>query len=126
MSLLDRMLGTEEPGISSHQFYGALIALADGELTRSQIEVGFTIATTGDDSTELDFLINTYTSIVSDDYSGVGNATIRTALEGLSVLSKQRRYLDTLHSIFMLTEHGSFDSTWTKADVQSWLTDAAS
>ena len=126
MSLLDRMLGTESPGISSHQFYGAIIALADSELTRAQIESGFNIATTGTDATELDFLINTYTGIVSDDFSAIGNVSIRTAIEGLSVKTKQERYLNTLHSIFMLTEHGAFDATFTKADVQTWLTNAAS
>jgi hypothetical protein len=119
------MLGSEEPGISSHQFYGALIALADGELTRAQIEAGFSIATTGDDATELSFIINTYTGIVSDDFSSIGNVNIRTAIEGLSVRTKQERYLNTLHSIFMLTEHGQFFDVWTKADVQTWLTNAA-
>ncbi len=120
------MIGTEEPGISSHQFYGALVALADGELTRAQIESGFNIETTGADATDLDFLINTYTGIVTDDFSSVGNAAIRTALEGLSVKTKQQRYLNTLHSIFMLTEHGAFFATWTKAQVKTWLTNAAS
>ncbi len=125
MSLLDRMLGTERPRISSHQLYAALLALDAGEITRAQIESGFNIATTGTDKTELDFVINTYTGIVSDDFSAVGDVTIRTALEGLSVRSKQERYLGTLHAIFMLTEHSSFFETFTKADVQTWLTNAA-
>jgi len=99
--------------------------LADGELTRAQIEAGFAIATSGADATELDFLINTYTGIVSDDFSAVGNATTRAALEGLSVRAKQERYLNTLHSIFLLTEHGAFDATFTKAEIQTWLTSAA-
>ena len=126
MSLIDRMLGTEEPGISSHPFEGAIVALADGRLTRAQIEAGFNIATTGDDATELDFIINTYTGIVSNDYTSVGNVSIRTALQGLSVAGKQERYKNTLHMIFLLTEHSSFDVVFSKADVQSWLTDAAS
>jgi hypothetical protein len=120
------MLGTEEPSVSSHQFYGALIALEDGQLTRAQIETGFNIATTGDDATELDFLINTFQNIVSDDFSSIGNVSIRTAIEGLSVLAKRERYKQALHAIFLLTEHESFGSTFTKADVQTWLTNAAS
>lgn len=125
MSLLDRMIGTETPTISSHQFYAAIVGLAAGELTRTQIETGFNIPTSGTDAAELDFLIDTYTGIVSDDFSGVGNAAIRNALEGLSVGFKQERYKNTLHAIFLLTEHGQFEATFTKTDVMSWLTDAA-
>ena len=126
MSLLDRLGGTIDPTISAHQFYGALVAFADGELTRAQIEAGFGVDTAGVEAVELDFLINTYTGITPKDFSAVGNAAIRSALEAQSVLDKQRRYLDTLHAIFLLTEHRSFDTTFDKAAIQAWLTNAAS
>lgn len=110
MSLIDRLVGSEDPGISSHMFFGALALFADGELTRSEVEAAFSIATTGTDKTELDFLVNTYTGITG------------TAVE---VALKQRKFLDTLHAIFLLTEHDSFTSKWTKAQLQTILTNAA-
>ena len=121
MSLLDRLMGSEEPHLSAHLFYGALVGMGDGQLTRGQIEAGFDIEIVGSDKTELDFLINTFTGIVSDDFSAVGNVTIRTALEGLSVNIKREHYKGTLHAIFMLMEHDAFSDTFSKADIQTWL-----
>lgn len=124
MSLLNRMIGTEQPNISAHQFSSALLGLADGRLTRGQIETAFNIATTGADATELNFIIDTYTGVLPDDFSSVPNAPTRGALENDSLRRKRNRYLQTLHAIFLLTEHDSFTLAFTKADVQQWLQDS--
>lgn len=126
MSLLDKLQGKEQPDVPVHPFFSALVGLADGQLTRAEIETAFGIETTGTDATELDFLINTYTGIVADDFSVIGNANTRAAFEQLSVRIKQRRYLDAVHSIFMLTEVAEFNARFSKAELQAWLTAAAS
>lgn len=100
MSLLDRLKGDEDPHISAHQFWAALVALADGQTTRAQVETTFNIATTGADKTELDFVINGYQAAVD-----------------------KGRYLDALHAVFSLLENGDFPAL-TKAQIQAWLTAA--
>lgn len=101
MSLLDRLNGTEEPRIACHQFYSALVGLADGQVTRGQIESLFGIADTGTDATEL-------TAIISG-YQGAAD---------------KGRYLTALHAVFMLLENEGY--TLTKAQVNTWLTAAQS
>ncbi len=124
MSVLDRLKGDEEPKIPVHYFYGALIGLADGQITRAQIEAGYEIGTTGADAVEMDFLITTYNNIVADPFASVGNAQIRQALQDIDLKVKQQRYLNAVHAIFMLTESDEFN-TITKAQAQAWLTLAA-
>ncbi len=104
MSLLDRLKHEEEPGIPGHMFYGALIGLSLGELTRSQIESFWNIGTTGADKVEMDFLINTYQSAVD-----------------------KQKYINAVHAVFMLLE-GSHDTGFdlNKTQIQAWLTSAAS
>lgn len=115
--LLDRLTGDvgESPALTDgkiavHQFFAALVALANGQLTRAQIESGFNILTTGQQATDLDFIINTYTGIT-----------------GTNAASEFRRikYRETLHAIFMLAEHGAFGSVFSKAEIAAWLTSVA-
>lgn len=114
--LLDRLSGTNLPEnpepserkLPVHQFFSALLALADGRLTRGQIETAFDIPTTGDQATDLNFLIDTYTGITG------GSSALR-----------QERYLQRVHAIFMLAEHRQFSTTFTKTDIRDWLTAAA-
>jgi hypothetical protein len=111
--LFDRVRGVDTdstPGntkISEHDIFSMLVALADGELTRAQIEVGYDIPTTGAQATDLDFLIDTYTGITG------GQAETR-----------QEKYLNRIHASFMLST-GVLRSSITKADIQTWLTNAA-
>lgn len=115
IDLLDRLSGTpgdendpEDNKIPTHQFYAALVALADGKLTRGQIETYFNIPTTGSQSTQLTTIINNYTGI-----SG-GGATDR-----------QIKYLDRLHIIFMLIETQQGQNLFTKTEINTWLTEIA-
>jgi hypothetical protein len=93
--------------ISEHDIYAMLVALADGELTRTQIENAYDIPTIGAQATDLDFLINTYTGI-----SG-GNVALR-----------QEKYLNRAHSAFLIST-GVLKDSITKSDVQTWLTNTA-
>ena len=102
MSILDRLVGVEEPRISAHQLFGALTLMSNGDMTRGEVEAGMDIATTGTDATELTFMINT----------GAG-ATDR------------QKYLNTLHAIFLLLGRKSFVSHYTKTELQAMLTSAA-
>lgn len=101
MSLIDRLSGAEDPRIPCHQFYAALVGLADSQVTRAQVESLFDIADTGTDATELTAIISGYQSAVD-----------------------KGRYLTALHSVFMLLEHEGY--TLTKAQVNAWLTAAES
>lgn len=101
MSLIDRLSGAEDPHISSHQFYSALLALRDSVIDRTQMEALFDIATTGDDATELDFIIDSY-----------------------NIALDKHRYVEALHAVFMLLERNDFNLT--KGQVQAWLTTARS
>ncbi len=99
MSLLDRLSGTQEPRIPAHQFFAALVGLADGQVTRAQVEALFAIPSSGVDKVELDFVVNGYQSAVN-----------------------KSRYQTALHSIFLLLEHP--DYALNKAQIQAWLTAA--
>ena len=111
MSLINKMRGTEEPGISAHWMHGALVALADGQLTRTQIENALGLSTTGTDASELDAVIDTYNGIT-------GNAT--------QIALRQTRYKDTLHAMFNLLGNEDFDAAFTNQDLLDWLVTAAS
>ena len=102
VSIIDRLSGAEDPKISAHHLFGALTLLANGDITRAEIETGMDIATTGTDATELTFMINT----------GSG-ATDR------------QKYLNTLHAIFLLQEKKEFVAQYTKTELQAMLTSAA-
>ena len=102
MSIIDRLSGVEEPKISAHHLFGALTLMANGDITRGEIEVGMGISATGTDATELTFMINT----------GAG-ATDR------------QKYLNTLHAIFLLQEKKEFVARYTKTELQAMLTNAA-
>jgi len=99
MALLDRLKGDEEPEIAVHQFYAHLVGLADGQLTRSELETLFNIGTTGVDKTQLDVMINGYTAAAD-----------------------KGRYLTAVHAIFMLIEHDDF--TLSNGQITSWLSAA--
>lgn len=117
--LLDRLGGNVSPNetdpqqkkIPVHQFFAALVALADRKLNRAQIETAFDIMTTGQQATDLSFIINTYTGITGTS---------------AAVTSRRIKYLDRLHVIFMLSENNRFFSAFTKAEISTWLTEAAS
>ena len=111
--LFDRVRGINTTGavgdtkISEHDIYAMLVALADGELTRTQVENAYDIPTTGAQATDLNFLINTYTGI-----------------SGGSTALRQEKYLNRVHSAFMLST-GVLKDSITKADIEAWLTNAA-
>ena len=113
--LLDRLMGQnldrtlpEETKLPVHQFFGALIAYADGRLTRVQIETVYDIPNTGPQSLDMDFMISTYAGI-----SG-GAAAVR-----------EIKFLDRVHAIFMMAETSKFGSAFSKAEIKTWLTDIA-
>ena len=113
--LLDRLMGQnldqtlpEERKLPVHQFFGALMAYADGRLTRVQIETVYDIPNTGPQSLDMDFLISSYTGI-----SG-----------GASAL-REIKFLDRVHGIFMMAETAAFSTAFSKADIKTWLTDVA-
>jgi len=114
MSIFDRMTGVDDENkMPCHQFASALIGLADGKLTRNEVEVAFSIDQTplSEEQNELDFLIDTYQGI-----SGTPE----------EVRDKRLKYESRCHHVFMLAEHPSFTTKWTKAEIQTWLTEAAS
>ncbi len=103
--LLDRLSGDVEPEalspdnkISVHAFYGALVGLADGQITRAQIEAHFGIPTTGEQASQL-----------------------TTIIAGYQAAADKGRYLTAAHGIFMLQESGIGLS---KGAVNTWLTAA--
>ena len=101
--LLDRLsdnLSEEESDqhISAHPFYSAMVAVADGVFTRTQLENHFNIGTTGADKTQLDFIVNGYINAVD-----------------------KGRYLNACHAVFMLIESGV---NLNKTQIQDWLTAA--
>ena len=102
MSIIDRLAGIEEPKISAHHLFGALTLMANGDISRAEIEAGLNIAADGTDASELTFMINT----------GAG-ATDR------------QKYLNTLHAIFLLQEKKEFVAQYTKTELQAMLTSAA-
>ena len=102
MSIIDRLSGVEAPKISAHHLFGALTLMANGDITRGEVEVGMNISTTGTDATELTFMITT----------------------GASAVDRQK-YLNTLHAIFLLQEKKEFVAHYTKAELQAMLTSAA-
>jgi hypothetical protein len=99
MALLDRLRNQEEPHISGHRFYGAMVGLADGTWTRSEIETFFGLSTTGQDKAQLDKIINGY---------------LAAADKG--------RYLTAVHAIGLLVDDA--DYTLSNAEIDSWLTAA--
>lgn len=111
--LFERVRGVDTdstPGntkISEHDIYSLLVALADGEVTRAQVEAAYAIPATGGQATDLDFLINTYTGITG------GQQDLR-----------RERYLNRIHTAFMLAT-GELSGAITKSDIQDWLTNAA-
>ena len=102
MSIIDRLSGAEEPKISAHHLFGALTLMANGDITRGEIESGLNIATTGGDANELTFMINT----------------------GGGAVDRQK-YLNTLHAIFLLLEKKEFVAHYSKTELQAMLTSAA-
>lgn len=113
VDLFERVRGVDTdstPGntkISEHDIYSILVALADGEVTRAQVEAAYDIPTTGGQATDLDFLINTY--------NGIGGPN--TAL-------RQERYLNRVHTAFMMAT-SELSGSISKAYIQTWLTNAA-
>jgi hypothetical protein len=111
--LFDRVRGINttsavgDTKISEHDIYAMLTALADGEMTRAQIENAYDIPTTGAQATDLDWLINTYNGITG------GSAALR-----------REKYLNRVHSVFMIST-GVLRDNISKADIQTWLTNAA-
>ena len=100
MALLDRLQGEEEPKIPAHQFYASLVAVADGQLTRTQLENLWTLSSTGQDATELDVIFNGYTAAAD-----------------------KSRYLTAVHAIFMLVEDENFP-VLTGSQITTWLSAA--
>jgi hypothetical protein len=111
--LFDRVRGINttsavgDTKISEHDIYAMLVALADGETTRTAVENAYDIPTTGPQSTDLDFLIDTYTGISGGD-----------------VAARQEKYLNRIHASFMIST-GPWQGSISKADIQTWLTNAA-
>jgi hypothetical protein len=99
MSLIDRLAGTEDPRISSHQFFAALLRLKVGQMTRTELETLFNISNVGTDKTELDNIIASYDSAADKTW-----------------------WAENLHSIFMLLEHADFSLT--KTQINSWVSAA--
>lgn len=89
-----------------HAFYAALVAFADGKATRAQIESALNIETTGAQSTQFDTIVSQYQSIT-----------------GGGAVERRIKYLDRLHTIFMLIESGL--NPWTKAEISTWLSEVA-
>lgn len=106
VTLLDRLKGDvpDDPQtpadekISAHYFYSALVGVADGQFTRSQVETKWSIGTAGTDKAQLDIIFNGYAAAVD-----------------------KGRYLNALHAVFMLIESGE---ALTSAQITDWLTAA--
>ncbi len=91
MGLYQRVTSEGADKITVHRFGAALRQMAAGQLTRQQIIDGFALA--GDDVTQLDALIATYTAM------GTGNAANAFA----------KAYMDTrMEDVFMLCETGDY------------------
>lgn len=58
MSLLNRLIGTEEPKIAVHQFWAAMEETANGEMTVQEIKDYLQMSE--EDSDEFDWLIGKY------------------------------------------------------------------
>lgn len=92
--------------ISEHQIGAWIAALADGEVTRAQVEAKLEIPTTGGQATDLDFLINTYQGIAGSNQFG-----------------RREKFLQRVHLAALV---GADDLTITKSQITSWLTTSAS
>ena len=77
MSLLDRLIGIEEPTISVHSFWAGMVELSLGEITAAQLKTYFDLA--GQDATDLDWLIGKY-----------------------QASANKERFLELMHVIFLL------------------------
>ena len=107
MSLFDRLRGTEEPKLSSHQFQAAMSEWADGAagFSRTTMISGFSL--TMDDETELDTLKAIYDSANTD--------------------RKRQRLLKAFDSILMLAEDSNDTGFYTtKALIVARLNQAVS
>lgn len=91
MGLYARIVATDATGISVHRFGAALRQMAAGELTRAQVISGFALA--GDEVTDLDALIATYTAMPQNN---VGNAFAKT------------NWLHRMEDVFLLCETGDY------------------
>jgi len=113
VDLFERIRGVDTdstPGntkISEHDIWAILIALADGEVTRAQVESAYNIPTTGGQATDLDFLVDTYNGIV-----------------GGQAATRREKYLQRIHAAFMLAT-GELSGSISKANIQTWLTNSA-
>ena len=107
MSLLNRLLGVEEPGINAHAFQAAMSEWADGAagFSRATIISGFNLSL--DDETELD--------------------AVKAIWDSANTNSKKLRLRKAFDSIVMLAdsndEHGFYT---TKAEVNARLNQAVS
>jgi len=79
-------------------FWAALVGLADGQFTRTQIENKFNIETSGTDKAQLDAIITGYQNAVN-----------------------KPRYLSAVLALFILMEQGV---RLTNAQITQWLTAA--
>ena len=97
MSLIDRLVGIEEPRIAVHYFYAAMTEVAAGEFTRAQLVNHFGLDAAED--TELGVIIGYYQATPAD---------------------RKQEFLEFIHRIFMLAEAGAPGYT-TGADLNSRL-----
>ena len=108
MSLLQRLVDnvdrdelTRDTAIPVLYFWGALCALASGQITRAQLRGLFSLSDTGLDDTELTWLINAY--------NGASDKTW---------------FMLNLLAIFVAQENSEWAPKLNKAAVQAWLTAA--
>lgn len=115
--LLNRLSGdvddaptTGQGKLPIHQFFAALLAIADGKLTTTQVKTAFDIQV-GTQTTQFDTIVTLYTGITDADAT--------------ELKLKQEKFLSRLHAVFMLSEHQSFSDAFTKAEINTWLAEVA-
>jgi len=82
MALIDRLSGASKPKIPIHQFWAGMVEISLGEISTSQFKTYFNL--TGQDATDLDWLIGKYQASADKPI-----------------------FLELMHVIFMLAEIGT-------------------
>lgn len=96
MSLLDKIIGTEEPKVRAHQFMMSYDLYKRGSITRAQLETEYGLVTDDPDITYLD------TQHGNVSISGIGTALQDAAFQKIS------RYIFRQHveGLWLLAERG--------------------
>jgi hypothetical protein len=97
MGLYQRITAVDDTKISVHRFGASLRQFAAGQLTRQQVIDGFQLV--GDEVTELDAMIATYTAMPTNNVAaGFAKAA----------------WLDRMEDVFILCESGDYPETKAK------------